>query len=237
MAGSASLALRVVGVVAAGAAVAAAAGCSAGGSSSAPPAAPASSAASSSSASAAPTSAPAASSSPAASSAPTAATSPHTVASPPSSSPAAVGPAGCATRDLQAKAGVSQGAAGSLYQVIDFTNISNAACTMYGYPGVSLAAGTPVTQVGMAASRSTVAGPTVVTLAPGQTANALLRITQALNYPPTTCSPAKTTYLQIYPPNQTTPIYLAYSSTGCTSTSVNLLTIGVVQAGAGSNGQ
>ena len=66
---------------------------------------------------------------------------------------------GCATRDLQAKAGVAQGAAGSIYQVIDFTNISNATCTMYGYPGVSLAAGTPVAQVGAAASRSTVAGP------------------------------------------------------------------------------
>ena len=146
-------------------------------------------------------------------------------------------PAGCATRDLQAKAGVAQGAAGSIYQVIVFTNISGVTCTLYGYPGVSLAAGTPVTQVGQAASRSPVAGPTVVTLAPGKNANALLRITQAVNYPSATCSPAKTTYLQIYPPNQTTPIYLAYSSTGCSSNSVNLLTIGVVQAGAGSNGQ
>lgn len=144
---------------------------------------------------------------------------------------------GCATRDLQAKAGVAQGAAGSVYQVIDFTNISNATCTMYGYPGVSLAAGTPVAQVGAAASRSNVAAPSVVTLAPGQTANALLRITQALNYPSATCSPSATTYLQIYPPGQTTPIYLAYRSTGCTSNSVNLLTVGVVQAGAGSGGQ
>jgi Protein of unknown function (DUF4232) len=219
MAGSASLALRVVGVVAAGAAMAAAAGCSSGASSSTPPAAPASS--SSPAASAPAASAPAA-------------VSPRAVASPASSSPAAGGPAGCATRDLQARAGVAQGAAGSVYQVIDFTNISNVTCTMYGYPGVSLAAGTPVTQVGMAASRSTAAGPSVVTLAPGQTANALLRITQALNYPSAKCSPAKSTYLQIYPPNQTTPIYLAYSSTGCSSNSVNLLTIGVVQAGAGS---
>jgi hypothetical protein len=235
MAGSASLAVRVVGVVAAGAAVAAAAGCTSGGSPSAPAAA--SSSASSSSAPAAPMSAPAASSSAATSSAPAAAVSPHVVASAASSSPAVTGPAGCATRDLQAKAGVAQGAAGSDYQVIDFTNISNATCTLYGYPGVSLAAGTPVAQIGMAASRSSVAGPTVVSLAPGQTANALLRITQALNYPSKTCSPTKTTYLQIYPPNQTTPIYLAYSSTGCSSTSVNLLTIGVVQAGAGSNGQ
>ena len=229
MASSASLALRVAGAAAAGAAVVAAAGCGSSGSSSAP-AAPASTAASSSAA--APTSAPAASS-PAASSAPATSVSPRAVPTTASSSSPVTGPASCATRDLRAKAGVAQGAAGSVYQVIDFTNISNKACTMYGYPGVSLAGGTPVAQVGMAASRSTVAGPTVVTLAPGQTGNALLRITQALNYPRAKCSPAKTTYLQIYPPNQTTPIYLAYSSTGCSSNSVNLLTIGVVQAGAG----
>jgi Protein of unknown function (DUF4232) len=149
--------------------------------------------------------------------------------------PSASGAPGCATRDLQVKAGVSQGAAGSVYQVIDFTNIGNTACTLYGYPGVSLASGTPVTQVGQAATRSPIAGPTLVTLKPGQTGNALLRITQALNYPTATCSPKATAYLQIYPPNQTTPIYLAYTATGCASTTVKLLTIGVVQAGSGSS--
>jgi hypothetical protein len=162
-----------------------------------------------------------------------------TVAAPSSSeqavAPPSAGAPGCATRDLQAKVGISQGAAGSVYQVIDFTNIGNAACTLYGYPGVSLATGKPVTQVGQAATRSPVAGPTLVTLKPGQTGNALLRITQALNYPTATCSPKATAYLQIYPPNQTTPIYLAYSATGCASTSVKLLTIGVVQAGSGSS--
>ena len=232
MAGSASLALRVVGAVIAGAAVAAAAGCGASGSSSAP-AAPSSASVASSSPVA---SSPSPSSSPVASSGAPGAASPRVTGSPTPSGGGTAGAAGCATRDLQAKLGVAQGAAGSVYQVIDFTNISNATCTMYGYPGVSLAGGTPVTQVGAAASRSAVAGPAVVTLAPRQTANALLRITQAVNYPSATCSPAKTTYLQIYPPNETTPIYLAYSSTGCASDSVNLLTIGVVQAGAGSNG-
>ena len=121
-----------------------------------------------------------------------------------------------------------------MYQNLDFTNIGNTACTLYGYPGVSLASGTPVTQVGAAATRSTAASPTVVTLQPGQTGSALLRITQALNYPAAECSPLATTYLQIYPPNQTTPIYLPYSSTGCSATSVQLLTIGVVQPGTGS---
>jgi hypothetical protein len=152
--------------------------------------------------------------------------------SPAQSAPA--GPAGCATRELRAKLANAQGAAGSLYQNVDFTNVGTAPCTLFGYPGVSIGTGMPFNQTGAAASRSSVAAPAVVTLAPGQTANALLRVTQALNYPSAKCSPAKTTYLQIYPPNQTTALYLSFSSTGCTSTSVNLLTIGVVQAGAGS---
>jgi hypothetical protein len=147
---------------------------------------------------------------------------------------AAGGPPGCATRDLKATVGVAQGAAGSVYQVIDFTNIGTASCSLYGYPGIALAGGSPVTQIGAAASRSPQAGPALVTLAPGAVGNTLLRITQAQNYPTSKCSPMASTYLQIYPPNQTTPIYLGYKSTGCSATGVNLLTVGVVQSGAGS---
>jgi hypothetical protein len=130
-----------------------------------------------------------------------------------------------------------QGAAGSIYLSIDFTNVGSAACTLYGYPGVSLGTGMPFSQTGAAASRSTAASPGLVTLAPGQTANALLRVTQALNYPAAACSPAKTAYLQVYPPNQTAAFYLTYSATGCSSNAVKLLTIGVVQAGNGNVGQ
>jgi Protein of unknown function (DUF4232) len=144
------------------------------------------------------------------------------------------GAPGCATRDLKATVGVAQGAAGSVYQVIDFTNIGTASCSLYGYPGIALAGGSPVTQIGMAASRSPQAGPALVTLKPGDVANTLLRITQAQNYPSSKCSPVASTYLQIYPPNQTTPIYLGYKSTGCSATGVNLLTVSVVQSGAGS---
>ena len=144
------------------------------------------------------------------------------------------GPPGCATRDLKATVGIAQGAAGSVYQVIDFTNIGTASCSLYGYPGIALAGGSPVNQIGAAASRSPQAGPTLVTLTPGSVANSLLRITQAQNYPTSKCGPVPSTYLQIYPPNQTTPIYLGYKSTGCSETSVNLLTVSVVQSGAGS---
>jgi Protein of unknown function (DUF4232) len=142
--------------------------------------------------------------------------------------------AACPTMDLAAHVGLAQGTAGSIYQVIYFTNLSNAPCTLYGYPGVSLAAGSPqVNQVGAAATRSTKTAPTLVTIDPGQSANTTLRIVEAANYPTGTCKPTATTFLQIFPPNQTTPIYLAYKSTGCASSAVKLLSVGVMTAGTG----
>ena len=105
---------------------------------------------------------------------------------------------------------------------------------MYGYPGMALAAGSSqVNQVGAAASRSTETAAKVVTLDAGQSANATLRIVEAGNYPTGTCKPTATTFLQIFPPGQTTPIYLAYKSTGCASSSVNLLSVSVLTAGTG----
>jgi hypothetical protein len=156
-------------------------------------------------------------------------TSPGTATGTPAA-PGAAAP--CPTRSLGLKPGVSQGAAGSVYQVLDFTNISNVTCTLYGYPGVSLAGGSPVAQVGLAASEDPTPPRKLVTLAPGQVANALLRIVDALNFPASKCGPVKTQWIQVYPPNQTTPIYLAYKTTGC-SKPVRILSVSVVQAGSG----
>ena len=140
----------------------------------------------------------------------------------------------CGSMDLGAHVGLAQGTAGSIYQVIYFTNLGNTPCTMYGYPGVALAAGSSqVNQVGAAASRSTTTAAAVVTLNAGQSANATLRIVEAGNYPTGTCKPTATTFLQIFPPGQTTPIYLAYKSTGCSSSAVNLLSVSVMTAGTG----
>ena len=88
-------------------------------------------------------------------------------------------------------------------------------------------------QAGAAASRSTATAATLVTLNAGQSANALVRIVEAGNYPTGTCKPTATTFLQIFPPGQTTPIYLAYKSTGCASAAVNLLSVSVMTAGTG----
>jgi hypothetical protein len=141
--------------------------------------------------------------------------------------------AACPTRYLQAKVGVSQGTAGTTYVAIDFKNISKTKCTVYGYPGVSLAGGTPVSQIGLAADRSTKRKRTLITLLPGATANAILAISDAGHYPLARCSSTATTFLTIYPPNQTTPIELAYDSTGCVNP-VHLLTISALKSGVGS---
>jgi len=139
----------------------------------------------------------------------------------------------CATSSLDVKQGLAQGYAGGVYEVIDFTNTSNAPCSLYGYPGVSLVTGPPYTQVGLAAKRSTTSAKVkLITLAPGATANALLQIVDALNYPSATCGPTKATALKVYPPNQTAPVYLPNTSTAC-SKSVQTMNIGPVQAGSG----
>jgi len=166
---------------------------------------------------------------------PSAAASPSTGSTGSTGSAAAASPstaAACPTRSLAVKPGLSQGAAGSVYQVLDFTNISNVACTLYGYPGVSLAGGKPVTQIGLAAAEDHSSPRRLVTLAPGAVANALLRIVQAANFPPARCHLADADYLQIYPPNQTTPVYVAYKAQACAKP-VQILTVSVVQPGSG----
>jgi hypothetical protein len=152
------------------------------------------------------------------------------VASP---SSAAAGPPACPTSSLLVKQGVSQGYAGGVYEVIDFTNTGASTCTLFGYPGVSLVSGPPYSQIGLAAKRSTSTPKKLVTLAPGATANALLQIVDALNYPSATCGPAKATALKIYPPNQTEPVYLPNTSSGCAKP-VQIMYIGAVRPGSGS---
>jgi Domain of unknown function (DUF4232) len=161
----------------------------------------------------------------------TAAASPS-VAAAATASAAASGPLPCPTRDLRLKLGLSQGAAGSIYQVIDFTNIGTVSCTLYGYPGVSLTGGTPVKQIGLAAKEDPVSPRALVTLVPGGVGNAVLRLAQAGLFPAAKCVPVTSKYLQIYPPNQTTPVYLSYVTQVC-SGPVQQLSIQVVRPGSG----
>ena len=160
---------------------------------------------------------------------PAAASAPAT-ASAPSASPAGAATQACANGSLQLKLGPAQGYAGGVQEAIDFTNVSGASCTLYGYPGVSLVSSSQA-QLGLAATRATTAPVKLITLAPGATGNAMLQIANALNFPSATCSPAKATDLRVYPPNQTAAVYLPNSSEACAQP-VQVLSIGAIQAGS-----
>src|SRR5690242_6752533 len=154
-----------------------------------------------------------------------------------SSSPAGAAPSSsaagtaCASSALRIKLGASDGYAGGVYQAIDFTNTSGSTCTLFGYPGVSLVTGPPYQQLGVPAKRTTTPPPKVVTLAPGATANAVLQIVDALNFPSPSCEPAKAAALKVYPPNQFTAVYLPDTSYGC-GNPVQTMYIGPVRPGA-----
>jgi Protein of unknown function (DUF4232) len=151
----------------------------------------------------------------------------------PSQSATPATPAGCLTRYLNGTVGLSQGTAGAVDIAIVFKNLDNVPCTLYGFPGVAQAAGTPVTDIGQPSTENTATSRVLVTLQPGGYANATLQITDAQNYPSATCDPVKATWLAVIPPNQTAPLYIHYSSTACKNSAVKLLTVSTVQPGNG----
>ena len=159
-----------------------------------------------------------------------AATAPAT--SQPASAPAAGAAPGCLTRYLNGSIGLTQGTAGSVQVTIIFKNLNNVPCTLYGFPGVALAAGTPVTDVGQPSSNSPATARELVTLAPGGFANATLQIADAGNFPASACTQVATDWLAVIPPNQTVPLYISLTSTGCQG-SAKLLTVTAVRPGNG----
>ena len=163
-----------------------------------------------------------------------AATPPATTPAAQATQAAASGPSPCATRSLKLKLGATQGTAGSVYTTIVFTNTSTATCTLYGYPGVSLTTGKPVTVIGKTAKENPATPRRLVTLQPRTSASAVLRIVNAQNYPASQCGPKSSTYLQVYPPNQTAPVRIKHQTLGCAKP-INLMTVDVVKRGSGSS--
>lgn len=103
-------------------------------------------------------------------------------------------------------------------------------CTLTGYPGVSYVAGSQGTQIGAPAARlpGTV---TTVTVQSGSSAFATLREVVAENYP-SSCGLTNVAGLRIYPPNQTTALFVAQNTQGCSNSSDLLLQVGPVASNA-----
>jgi hypothetical protein len=126
-------------------------------------------------------------------------------------------------------------AAGSTYLPIDFANSSASACTMYGFPGVSLAAADG-SQIGAAATRNNAFGKVMITLRPGESAHAWLQVADAQNYPSASCEPTTASVLRVYPPGDKGARDVDRSLTACRSASSPILTVTAVRAGKATAG-
>jgi Protein of unknown function (DUF4232) len=118
------------------------------------------------------------------------------------------------------------GAAGTIYYPVEFTNIGSTKCTLSGFPGVA-AIGKSGKKLGPAATRVKVTAHTI-TLKPHQTANALLGISDVKT---STCH-ATAFGLQVYPPNQKSKqIVSSFTFAACAHGSY--LSVYPVKAGVG----
>ncbi len=138
----------------------------------------------------------------------------------------------CPLSSVKVTLGLSQGTQKVTYQVIDFTNRGSKLCALSGYPGISLAGGNPLAQIGLAATWPTNSPPRVVILNPGQSANSLLQISHASTYPRATCDPVRARYLVIAVPNTIGFVKLAYRATACAKP-IEILSISGITLGSG----
>ena len=148
----------------------------------------------------------------------------------------------CATSGLEAWLGLAQAAGstsvtggrlepGGTYYTLEFTNVSGHACSLYGYPEVSAYAGqaTGGIQIGSAAVRDTSVRPQPVTLAPGQTAHSVLRVTSTETFQPTACAQVTAPELRVTPPNQVRPAFVPIHLTACSEKGPEFLSVQAIQ--------
>src|SRR5271170_5490572 len=118
------------------------------------------------------------------------------------------------------------GAAGSSYYNLNFTNLSTHTCTVRGYPGVSGITQAGI-QLGSAASRNAEHAPALITLTSAKTANGfndntshntatvILQITVAENFPASSCGPITAAGLRVYPPGQKESTVVPFPFVAC----------------------
>lgn len=142
----------------------------------------------------------------------------------------------CPTSGLEVWLGVGGGgaAAGSTYYPLEFTNISNRRCRLFGFPGVSAVANG---QLGSPAQRNRAHPKQTVTLLPGATAHTVLQIANVGNFPASKCKPADARGIRVYPPGQFSATEIGYSFRACSAKGPIFLSVEPIQPGLGVPGQ
>jgi hypothetical protein len=121
----------------------------------------------------------------------------------------------CLSSNLSLSLGSSQGAAGSTYTPIVFTNHGSSACELHGYPGVSFLDSSGA-QLGKPA-REVSGTVKTIKLKSGGSANAMLRLPDPGVFDPSTCQPSTASRMRVFPPGETVPLFVKDHVQVCTT--------------------
>jgi hypothetical protein len=144
---------------------------------------------------------------------------------------AATVPARCYTGGLALALHRDGAAAGTVYWDVVFTNTTTRPCTLYGYPGVSARTAPAGPRIGHAATRDPAFPASLVTLAPGHAAHAVLGIADAGNWPAGRCHPVAAGAVGVYPPGAVHRMARPLTFTACANRHVHLLSVTTVTPG------
>lgn len=128
----------------------------------------------------------------------------------------------CTNAELAAHYRATDAGMSHEYGRIILANVSDHACKIGGYGGVSFVGGGNGTQVGAPADRD----PGTVRaylVQPGERVRSKLSIASARVYPRRTCRPTRVDGFRIYLPNQTRSQFVAHRALGCANPAVHLL--------------
>ena len=145
----------------------------------------------------------------------------------------------CATSGLQAWLGLGPASvtgirpAEGTYYTLEFTNVSDRACSLFGYPEVSAYRDTPKARgpIGSAAARDPSARPKPVMLAPGATAHAGLLVTTSAEQ--ANCVRVTVEELRIALPGQARPAFVPAHIPVCSQEGQVSLSVQAIQARPG----
>jgi hypothetical protein len=127
--------------------------------------------------------------------------------------------------------------AGKTFYTLEFTNVSDRTCSLYGYPEVSAYRDSPAAgglvggPIGGSAIRDTSVRPKPVMLEPGATAHAVLRVTSAPQ--PAGCAKVTAGELRIMLPRQAQPSFVPAHIPVCSHRGHVSLSVQAIQARPG----
>lgn len=123
---------------------------------------------------------------------------------------------GCTAGMLRIADAGSQGAAGTVYHLLRFTDVTHRSCSLTGYPGVSFT-DAHGRQLGVPAAWTAGVPVTRIVLRPGASAHTALGIPQAANFPPASCQARTSSFLRVYPPGSFTARLVPLTALVCTT--------------------